>query len=170
MRAILLASAAMAFGRAFMSDVCEVVMVTIKGAGSKPVRVNKSDYDADQAEGGAKTMTLHKEEAEQPVPGGIEANVGYPEGITPTATPSAPDFSPAPGSDTLAPVIDPNKNAAAPAAPVPNQRLVSKEGSGKNARFFVTDGTGEKLVNDAIDPNGYPTDALAWQAVMALPH
>lgn len=167
MRAILLATVASVIGRAFMSDACETVLVTRKGNKGK-VRVNKADYDADQADDGAKVMTLAKDEAEQSAPNGVQALTGFPEGVTPTAAPSAPDFTG--GGEVSPPVIDPSKDAVAPTAPSPNQRLVAKEGNGKSAKFFVVDGTGTKLEMDGIDPAGYATDAEAWKAIMALPH
>lgn len=167
MRAILLASAASVIGRAFMSDVCETVIVTRKGSSAK-VRVNKSDYDRDQAEGGAKEMTLSKDEAEQSVASGVQAPAAWPEGMTPVAAPAAPDYS---GGDDTSPVVkDPVKDAAAPTAPPANTRLVAQEGKGAKAKFFVVDGTGAKLAIDGVNPDGYATDGEAWQAILALPH
>jgi PHD/YefM family antitoxin component YafN of YafNO toxin-antitoxin module len=60
MRAILLASVAVAvMPRAFMSETSETVFVTSKDW-KDPVRINKSDYDADQDEKGEKRYTLAK--------------------------------------------------------------------------------------------------------------
>lgn len=150
---------------AFMSDMVETVLV--KGAGGKPLRVNKSDFDADQASE-KPTMTLHKDDDGPAVADGEAPVKTFGElGMQPVAAPSAPDFS---GGDGAAPLpIDPDKNAAAPVAPSPNQRLVSKEGTGARAKYFVVDGTGTKLT-DGVDADGYKTEQEAWAAIMALPH
>lgn len=151
---------------AFMSETCETVL--IKGKGGKPVRVNKSDYDADQAD--KKTMTLHTDD-DGPDRGasGESAKTFEDLNMPPVAAPSAPNFNQTEETGTPPP-IDPTKNAAAPVAPSQNQRLVSKEGTGAKARFYVVDGTGTKLTDDGIDQDGYKTEKEAWDAIMALPH
>jgi hypothetical protein len=161
MKTILFASAATVAALAFMSDTVETV--NVKGADGQPLRINKSDYDADQADDGAKAYTLHKSEAEQSV-GSVPLQPLAP-GIDPVAAPSAPDFS---GGEGVTPLpIDPLKNAAAPTVPSPNQRLVAKEGT----KFFVVDGSGEKITDLAsIETKGYKTEAEAWKAIMDLPH
>lgn len=167
MKKLLLASVAMVAPVAFMSETCETVL--IKGKDGKPVRVNKSDYDADQAEGGAKEMTLFKggDDADQAVTG--EPVKTFDQlGMQPVAAPSAPDFSG--GGETSSLPVDPRKEAAAPVAPSPNQRLVSKEGTGKNTKYFVVDGTGAKIEMDGVNKDGYATEKEAWDAIMALPH
>lgn len=157
MKILLLASVAMAIPAAF--DTCETV--TIKGADGQPLRVNKADYDADQAEGGANKMTIHKNEQPQS-DGSLPAPTSWPEGVAPTAAPSAPNFSPAPGGG--APVMDTAKNAAAPTAPSATSKLVSKEGTGAKAKYFVVDGTGAKIAG--FDEKGYGSEAEAWKAIM----
>ena len=168
MRAILLASCAtgIAAARAFMSDIVETV--TIKGPNGA-LRVNKSDYDRDQADGGAKSMTLHKDEAEQSVGANISNTQPLPGNVMPVAAPSAPDFT---SHDAAPPIIDPVRNAVAPVQPSPGQLLVSKEGTGAKTRYFVVDGTGNKVTdNPKVEVKGYVTDAEAWQAAVdAVPH
>jgi hypothetical protein len=159
MKRFLLASVAALVGRAFMSDTVEVV--TIKGKGGHPVRVNKADFDKDQASD-KPTMHEHKDEAEQST--GALTDTTFDTGLPPVAAPAAPDFSG--GGEVTPPVVDPRKDAVAPTVPSPNQRLVSKEGR----KFFVVDGTGTKLEIDGVDKDGYKTEGDAWNAIMQLPH
>ncbi len=157
MRKIMYAALASTAALAFMSDVEEIVLV--KGADGKPVRTSKAAFDADQAEGGEKTMTEYKGkvEAEPSVPAGT-----VPIGGPPLAAPSAPNFGGGTDPDAN---IDPLKNAVAPAANAPNARLVMKIG----AKFFVVGPDGAKLDIDGIDVKGYQTEEGAWQAVRQLP-
>lgn len=152
MKSILLASVAVAFAPAFMSDVCETVL--IKGAGGDPVRVNKSDYETDQAEGGAKKMHLHADDKE-PQPAPIIGNGPvpvHPDLVIPPA-PSAPNFV----------------NPVAPATASADTLAVAKGGTGRNAKFFVVrmDGSHVTDMRD-VDATGYETEALAWAAVEAV--
>jgi hypothetical protein len=164
MRKILFATTALAAPTAFMSETLEVV--NIKGADGKPVRVNKSDYDADQA--GDKKMTLHKDEAE-PAVAGVQSG-GWPDNLPPMAAPAAPDFNGPQDAGNEPPLIDPVKNAVAPPAPPPNSLFVIKEGTGTKAKFVVVDGTGAKVTDRAgIDKDGYATELAAQQAIAALP-
>ncbi len=163
MRKIITATATAIAALAYSAELAETV--TVKGQDGSPLRINKADYDADQADDGAKAYTLHKDEADQSV-GGVPVQTFEQLGIAPVAAPSAPDFS----GGTVAPaVIDPNKQAAAPAAPSPGQRLVAKEGNGAKTRFFITDAQGNKLTGDGIDDKGYSDDQTAWKAIMDLP-
>lgn len=166
MKVLLLASVAMVAPVAFMSETCETVL--IKGKGGDAVRVNKSDYDADQASD-KPTMTLHKDDDGPSLGAPGEPVKTFDQlGMAPVAAPSAPDFT---GGGEVAPTpMDPNKDAAAPVAPSPNQRLVSKEGTGRNTKYFVVDGTGTKLTMDGVNTDGYATEKEAWDAIMALPH
>lgn len=157
---------------AFMSDVCETVQ--IKGAGGEPVRVNKSDYDADQ-DSDKPTMKLFTKdnEGEQTVPP-IPAASGFPEGATPTAAPIAPNFGAidgnAPNQQGAQPLtMDPEKQAAAPTAPSPEQLVVVKEGTTRKPVYFVVNGTGEKVERTGLEKDGYATEADAWAAIVALP-
>ena len=121
----LLASVSALTARAFdtvfeqTAETCEIVI--IEGP-EGPVRVNKSDFDADQASDSPKMK--------------------------------------------LATVSD------APAEPVKNetpaQLLVSKEGTGAKAVFFVTDAQGVKVTGEGITETGYASEADAWAAIMAL--
>lgn len=70
------------------------------------------------------------------------------------------------GAPAAAPAVEP---AAAPAVvALPGKVLVSKEGAGAKARFFLTDEAGTKLVGEGIEDNGYDTDALAWEAALKV--
>jgi hypothetical protein len=160
------ASVASVIARAFMSDVCEVV--TIKGKNGDPIRVNKTDYDRDQASD-KPTMKLHTDDAEQSAAGTIMTN-GYPDGVPhPVAAPAAPNFSAPDSADE--PVVDPTKSAVAPTNPSSQQLMVAKEGTTKaNTKFFVVRGDGTKLTGDeGVNGDGYGTEKDAWDAIMALP-
>jgi hypothetical protein len=179
MKQFLFASVASVIAVAFMSDAA-LEVVTVVGEGGEPLRINKSDYDADQAEGGAKQWTLHDDEPLQA--NGAGAAIGLPGNISMPAAPAAPDFSSGGGTPET---IDPNKNAVAPALPSPGQKLVQKNGSGKTAKFVIVvaqgDGTFLPLTNEALNdpakPNtsptieegGYASDKDAWNAIMSLP-
>lgn len=161
-RIALLAGAALPLLTAFTSETCETV--TVKGKDGHPLRINKSDFDADQADDGAKQYTLHKDDD-----GPAKAASGEPVqtfeqlGIPPVAAPSAPDFS---GGQSAPIPIDPNKQAAAPVAPTPSQLLVMKSGS----KYIVTDATGTPVKDrPGIENEGYKTEALALAAVAAAP-
>jgi hypothetical protein len=152
MKSLLLASAVSLCAVAFMSDVCETVL--IKGADGKPLRVNKSDYDADQAEGGEKKMTLHTEDKkEQPDPIVGETVVSVHPELTIPPAPSAPTFV----------------NPVAPSTANTDTLMVAKHGTGKAAKFFVVRPDGSKI-EDMRDVNkdGYDTEPLAWAAVMEV--
>lgn len=161
MKTTLLASIASVIPMAFMSaDVCEVV--SIEGADGKPVRVNKSDYDADQAEGGAKSMTLHKEQPDQSVAGQVV--IPPPAGVTIPPAPAAPNFVPA--TDAAGQPL-PVGAPVPPTTPAPNAKLVMKEGR----KYYVVDTTGAKITGtDGIDEAGYASEADAIAAINALPH
>ena len=143
--------------------------VLVKGSDG-PIRVNKSDFDADQA--GDKTMTEFK--GKDPTEGdndgkvargtASDVNVTGAHGVQTTAAPSAPDFS---GGDATRPLpMYETKNAAAPAATTADQLLVMKQGSGKSAKFFITDGMGQKITGDrakllGIEEAGYDSEEAA---------
>lgn len=143
-----------AFARAFMSDICETVLV--KGDNG-PVRVNKSDFDADQAKGGAKLFTLHKEtKAEE------DAGLTAPQPTGATATPVDPALTipPAPSAPDL------GGAAVPPANPAPNQYLAMKDGK----KFFVVNAAGERAEIDGINnKDGYATEQDAWNAILTIP-
>lgn len=160
--AILLASTAIGY----MSETCEVVLAKIKGS-SDPVRVNKSDFDADQEKpSGERQYSKYsgKDEAEQS--NASTAGKTFEElGVEPTAAPSAPDFSA--GTNEAPLPVDPEKDAVAPSIAPPNQLLVMKEGN----KFFVVNGMGQKVEDVAgIDNDaGYKTEKAAKDAIAALP-
>ncbi len=142
--------------------------VLVKGSDG-PIRVNKSDFDADQE--GDKNYTLYKgkNDADTTVARGARSDVnvtGQGENggeVQTTAAPSAPDFSSPAGSEQP---IDKVKNAAAPTSTTADQILVMKQGSGKNAKYFLTDGMGQKITGDRakllkIDENGYDSEEAA---------
>jgi hypothetical protein len=153
MKSLLLASVASVFATAFMSDVCETVMVK-GGDGGDPIRINKSDYDADQAEGGAKKYHLHADD-KQPQPDPIVGTGPVPvhPALTIPPAPSAPNFV----------------NPVAPQTASADTLMVAKGGTGAKAKFFVVrpDGTRVEDMRD-VDKDGYATEALAWAAVEAV--
>lgn len=151
MKHFLFASVASVIVSAFSSDA-PLETVTVVGEDGNPLRINKSDYVADQADGGAKLWTLHDDPAPQADGGGVA--FALPPGITQPAAPAAPDFS----------------DAVAPPAPSIGQKLVQKDGR----KFFVVvaaeGGAFPKLTDTpGIDEKGYATDKEAWDAIMALP-
>lgn len=167
MKKILFAAAALA-AVGYSHGRTETVMVTRKG-GKGVVRVNKSDFDADQA--GDKTMTIAKateadtEAGGDAVAGGAmsDVNVTGAHGVVTTAAPSAPDMSS--GDGDKSPPMDETKNAAAPAITGAEQLLVLKEGV-KNPKFYISDGMGNKITGDkakllGIDAAGYDTEEAA---------
>lgn len=144
---------------AHMAETCEVVMV--KGKGGTPVRINKSDYDADPG-----AFTLHKDEPVQTVEGSSLG--GLPENVQQKPAPSAPDFNASNGEAPATPLpIDPATGAAMPTVPAADQFLVVKDGR----KFYVATKAGEDYPRvtgvTGIDEGGYKTDAEAWQAVEA---
>lgn len=162
MKNFLFASVASVTVSAFMSAPLETV--TVVGQDGNPLRINKSDYDADQAEGGAKRYELHDDSAPQAIGAGAVFNL--PPGVSQPAAPAAPT--------TVQGDIDANKGAVAPTAPSLGQKLVQMTGTGKNAKYFVVTaaegGAFPKLTGVAgIDENGYKTDKEAWDAIMSLP-
>jgi hypothetical protein len=160
--AILAASSA--FVAPFMSDVCETVLIK---SGDGNVRVNKADYEADQAEGGAKSMTLASKADQADAPQSTET-VGTQSApaIPVPPAPSAPGFDP-----RFASGIDPNASRpVAVASAVGETTLgVVERGTGTKKRFHVvTVADGKDYVGDRIEPAGYTSAPLAWDAVRAV--
>lgn len=160
MKRILFAATALA-AVGYSHGRTETVTVTRKGS-KDAVRVNKSDYDADQE--GDKTMTLHKS-TEDAATGGARSDVNATNagGVITTAAPSAPDFS---GGEGNSLPMDETKAAVAPTSTTADQLLVMKSGNGKSAKFFITDGMGQKITGDqakllGIDESGYDTEEAA---------
>jgi len=167
MRKAILGAGVSALAMACMSDVCETVVITGKDG---PVRVNKSDYDADRASD-KPSMKLHGSvEPEQSVAGVTDVQLG--EGVILPAAPSAPNFT---GPEPTEPLpIDPNKNAVTPIAPSPDQKLVKNFETGKGAtkkdHWFVVTPAGDKITGtEGIADDGYATEQDAWNAILALP-
>jgi hypothetical protein len=153
MRAILLASVAVAvMPRAFMSETSETVFVTSKDW-KDPVRINKSDYDADQDEKGEKRYTLAKSaEAPELEPLSGTGPITPVEGLIIPPAPSAPAF------------ID----AVAPTTASADTLFITK-GKGAKARFYVVDANNMPVANMRdIDPKGYDTEELAIAALNAV--
>lgn len=152
MKRIFLSTVAVA-ALGFSHGRTSTVYVTRKGS-KDPVRVNQSDFDADQAEGGENTMTKYTgEDPAGEVVGKVSDvnRTGQGEGgeVMTTAAPSAPDFS-VPASTSTDP-IDKVKNAAAPARTTADELLVMKITSGKDkGKFTIVDGKGQKLPDDRI--------------------
>lgn len=139
-----------------------VETVLVKGQDGKGLRVNKSDFDADQAKD-KPTYTEFKGDAENEVGGdgaSSDVNVTGANGVQTTAAPSAPNFGGGPDSDPLP--IDPVKNAAAPSATTADQLLVMKSGK----KWFIADGMGNKVTGDrakllGIEEGGYDSEEAA---------
>ena len=88
---VVVVAVAMVAPVAFMSETTETVL--IKGADGKPLRVNKSDYDADQASD-KPSMTLHKDDDGPSLGSSGEPVKTFADlGMPPVAAPSAPDFT-----------------------------------------------------------------------------
>lgn len=158
MRAILLASVAAAvMPRAFMSETVETVMVTSKHW-KEPVAVNKSDFDADQADGGEKAYTLHKSATADQVESAVVTEVQVPvaDGLIIPPAPSAPQIG----------------TPVAPTTASADTLFITKIGNSK--KIFVVRADGSKVEDmKSIDPKGYDTEELAKAAVWvakAQPH
>jgi len=144
----------------------ETVMIS-GGRGKDPIRVNKSDFDADQE--GDKTMSLYKGAAtpDDTKSGASDVNVthaGTGGEVQTTAAPSAPNFS---TGDAQTMPMDDTKNAAAPATTTDDQLLVMKSTKGKTkGKFVIANGVGQPITGDRaklldIDEDGYDTEAAA---------
>ena len=165
---LLLASAAVALG--YSHGRTKTVMVK-EGKGD-PFRINASDFEADQAEGGDKKYTEVKDDTDRVGRGKLsDVNVtgnGVDGEVQTTAAPSAPDFSKPAGSNTDP--VDPVKNAAAPVATTPDQILVMKSTKGKTkGKFILADGEGVAITGDRakllkINEEGYDTEEAAKAA------
>jgi hypothetical protein len=172
MKIQLLASVAVLALVAF--ENAETVFANIKG-NKEPARVNKSDFDEDQAKPEGERLYSRASDAKSEATTQIEAGTPagmpteFPENVIRTAAPSAPNMSGAPtdpGAATTPLEIDPVKNAAMPSNPSPNSRLVAKE----KGKFFVVDERGEKIEGaNGPDDKGYTTDKEAWNVILALP-
>lgn len=150
MRFIAALLAASAMPVAYMTETVETVMV--KGSDGKPLRVNRTDYDADQSSD-TPTMTLHKSDKDaQPTPDTVATAAAAPEGVTQLPSPSAVD------NGTI-------MQDAAPVAGLPNQLAVAKKGN-KIIVVNATDGT--PYTDIRIDPKGYDDDAAAWLAIKTV--
>lgn len=136
-----------------MSELLETVLIKSKNG---PVRVNKRDYERDQE--GEKKMKLHtskddNEANENAVIQTAGAPVVVGEGVQLPPVPSAPNT----GQE---------QPLTQPAATLqPGQMAVIKKG--KKVIVTTPDGTPVTGV-EGIDENGYPDDASAWAAIMAV--
>lgn len=166
--AMLATTGALALG--YSHGRTETVLIS-GGRGKDPIRVNKSDYEADQSDDGANEMSLYQGKNppdETPTKGNrSDVNVtGQGDGgeVKTTAAPSAPDFT---EGDRATPPTDQTKNAAAPTSTTADQLLVMKSNKGKSkGKFVIADGTGTPITGDyaktlGIDEGGYDTEAAA---------
>lgn len=161
MRKIILAASTAIAAIGYSHGRSETVLV--KGGKDGPIRVNKSDFDADQE--GDKKMSLYTGkdgENEAPAGGGTSSDVNLTNagGVQTTAAPSAPNFSGPTDADPLP--MDPVKNAAAPAATTSDELLVMKSGK----KFYICDGLGNKVTGDrakllGVDETGYDSEEAA---------
>lgn len=166
MKISILAFAAASLAVGFMSETTEVVLVTVKGSKGK-VRINKSDFDADQAlpvEDQQYSAATADDDVEQSDAAGVKTFAELkPEGVRVQAAPSAPNFNGAEGQ--VKPVVDESTGAIAPVAPSGNSRIVMREGN----KFFVCDGMGIKLTDGSVDEAGYKSEKAAQDAIAKLP-
>ena len=143
-----------------MHDTCKTVL--IKGADG-PVRVNESDYNADQAEDGAKSMTLYK--------GKDEDGVTDPSNVQTANTvqvPSADNPAPvAPSAPAFAAPENPQTGPAAPTIASPNTRSIMKQGK----KWQIVDENGERITAfpGLISEKGYDTEEEARHVLTLLP-
>lgn len=173
MKRILMVSTAATVALGYSHGRAETVLIS-GGRGQDPIRVNKADYDADQADGGAKEMSLYKGDSvdkddTSKTARSSDVNVTH-EGeggeVQTTAAPSAPDFS---KGDAPTPPMDPVKSAAAPSSTTADQLLVMKITKGTNkGKFTIVDGLGQPLSDDKIalydlGDNVFDTEAAAKQ-------
>jgi hypothetical protein len=169
MKTLLTTTSAVAIIAAFMSDTCETVMVG-------GVRVNKSDYEADQEKpsgerqyGSLDSDAKQKDNAETVV-NTAEVQTNVAPGVIVPSAPSSPNFN-AP-DNTAAQVATDATGAAVPTVPAPNAKLVMPEGTGAKKRFYIVDATGTKFTAEqlpGIEDKGYATETDAWNAILALP-
>lgn len=142
--ALLLSCAALAYNSA---EACPTV--TVKGQDGNPLRINQDDYSAN--------------------PDAWELIDGT-EAIAPAPAPAVD--APAPIVDAPAAPVAPAPAPVAPAAPAPApaaQMVVSKIGTGKNAKFLVTDMEKNPITGvTGIDEAGYADEGSAWTAIMAI--
>jgi hypothetical protein len=144
------------------NEVIETVVVTTKGG---DVRINKADFDADQAEGGEgkyKLASKAKQGDNADMTAQTEATTVPPGAIVPPA-PSAPNFNPAPGE----PAVPPSATGAVPpSGPSPNSYLVMKDGK----KYFVVDTGGAKQGSErGFNDAGYATELEAVEAIKFAP-
>ncbi len=78
------------------------------------------------------------------------------------------DYDASPGDFTLLDAPEPAPAPAPEPAAITGTVMVGKDGTGAKARFYLTDEAGNRLEGENIDPKGYDTDALAWEAALAL--
>lgn len=143
---------------AFMSDTCEVVSV------NGGLRVNKADYDADQAEGGKGAYKLDSAAKQEGVEQSTTAMLTEPApGVIVPPAPSAPNFK---GTDTTPIKLDPETGAALPPTLSENQYATMQKG--KKFIVVLMDGTPVTGVT-GIDEAGYATNDEAIKAVNDLP-
>lgn len=153
MRAILLASVAVT---AFMSDTLETVTIQTENG---PVRVNKSDYDADQ-NSDKPTMKLATDAQQEKTPDVVPAGAVTAPAIPVPPAPSAPGFNPAYPEGQA-----PNANIATPTTATTDQLGVVKTGK----KFYVvTVHDGKRFEGERINKDGYDTSELAWDAVKQM--
>lgn len=150
----------------FMSETTDVVLATVKGSTGK-VRINKSDFEADQLlPTGERQYSAAKDDetVEQSDGAGVKTFADLEtDGVRIQAAPSAPNFNG--GEGGVKPIVDSETGAIAPVAPSPNSRIVMREGD----KFFVCDGMGIKLTDGSVEEKGYKSEKAAQDAIAKLP-
>lgn len=144
-----------------MSEVKEVVLVSTANG---PVRVNKDEFDEDQAKDAKERQYkpyTGKQEPEQSTAATDTARADGP----PLAAPAAPHFGTPDENDQ----IDPLKGAVAPKVTPPGLYVMSK-GTGAKKKYIVVDETGKAVTDKpGIDAGGYSTEPEAQKAITDLP-
>ena len=152
-----------------MNDTCETMWAS---GPDGPVKVNVSDFEADQEKPKGERQWSKLAESKQPdepetPPQTIGVDTGTMGNGPALAAPSAPHFGEAQNPDN----IDPLKNAVAPAV-TPTGLYVMMLGKGNaKKKYFVVDQTGAKVTDKAgIEADGYETEVQAQKAINDLPH
>lgn len=158
------------FGDIEARDPNEILPTVEIKSGKGTVRINASDYQEGVHE-------LADPEAAKAVLEPTASPVADPAFAAPASPPASGEATPpAPGAaaPTLPPVGSAGLPPAATNSTVPNspsvpatsaEQYVTKFGTGKNAKFFVTDDKGTKL--EAFGPDGFDDEAAARAAITA---
>lgn len=152
----MLASAAVPL--AFNNEVCETMLVNVKGNDNGPVRINAADFNDELHSKVSKKVAAAAPpalpEGTNTVVGGMPVNPAVPVPPAPSAPPVQPGAPTAP---------------VPPIVPAANSVAVTKQGK----KFIAVTPDGKPLERDGFtqgpDGKGFETEAAAWAAIMELP-